>query len=275
MWHSSPPDHATPLCTGPSVGAEPLPQQRSSPDTNVLAATRVSTDPRRSDPDQIIQDQISVGARRSHGGPLFLIHEVVGCGAFTPTAAAPLLIANSRLLSPYKSPQLPSDQEDLAAAAGMGEAEGEGGQIWDSKMLTAEMDDFQQRRADGALQEDGRGLNGGGFEVLCCQMWLRLLGSGTKDQSRFCLTLRKTPLRACMQQCPSLPSVCAAKLANGFEVHFVQGHLLESVQHFLLVSWVCDPDLKIEKEAAETQVSPFKSRFVKGIAPWTIYSRPG
>lgn len=61
----------------------------------------------------------------------------MGCGAITPTAAAALLIANSRLLSPYKSRQLPSDQEDLAAAAGMGELEGKGGQIWDSKVLTA------------------------------------------------------------------------------------------------------------------------------------------
>lgn len=69
----------------------------------------------------IISSRPVVGGRRSHRGPVFLIHEVMGCGAITPATDAPLLIANSHLPSPYKSLQLPSDQEDLAQAAGMGE----------------------------------------------------------------------------------------------------------------------------------------------------------
>lgn len=81
----------------------------------------------------------------------------MGCGAVTPVADSPLLIANSHRLSPYKSLQLHSIQKDLAQATGMGE----GTQIWDSKTLEAEMDDFQWRRADGTLEEDGGGLNRG------------------------------------------------------------------------------------------------------------------
>ena len=76
-------------------------------------------DPQRSDPDQIIQ--ACCQGQRSHRGPFFLIHEVMGCGAITPTADAPLLIANSHLLSPYKSLQLPPDQEGLAQGAARGE----------------------------------------------------------------------------------------------------------------------------------------------------------
>lgn len=69
-----------------------------------------------------------------------------------PTPDSPLLVANSRRLSPYKSMQ-----GDLAQATGVGE----GTPIWDSKTLAAEMDDFQWRRTDGTLEEDGGGLNGG------------------------------------------------------------------------------------------------------------------
>lgn len=69
----------------------------------------------------IILSRPVIGGRQSHRGPVFLIHEVMGCGAITPAADAPLLIANFHLLSPYKSLQLPPDQEDLAQAAGMGE----------------------------------------------------------------------------------------------------------------------------------------------------------
>lgn len=88
------------------------------------------------------------GGRRSYGGPVLPIHEVMGCGA----ADSPWLIADSHRLSPYKSLQ-----EDLAQATGMGE----GTQIWDSKTLEAEMDDFQRRRTDGTLEDDGGGLKGG------------------------------------------------------------------------------------------------------------------
>lgn len=55
-------------------------------------------------------------------GPVPPIHEVMGCGA----ADSPLLIADCHRLSPYKSPQLHSIQEDLAQATGMGGG-GEGG----------------------------------------------------------------------------------------------------------------------------------------------------
>lgn len=66
----------------------------------------------------------------------------------------------------------------------------------------------------------------------------------------------------------SLPTVCSSKLVNGFEVHFVQVHLLESIQHFLLVCWVRDPNLKMKKAiAAKTEVRLIKNRFIDCIIP--------
>lgn len=56
-----------------------------------------------------------------------------------------------------------------------------------------------------------------------------------------------TPSRGQHTAVGSLPTVCTSKLVNGFEVHFVQVHLLKRIQHFLLVSWVCDPNLETQR----------------------------
>lgn len=147
------------------------------------------------------------------------------------------------------------------------------------------MDDFQRRRTDGALQEDGGGLKmdevwmGDGLRccaVKCCSGSCRV--EHTPQINTFCLTLQTAENDAITGQRTAVrfPTHCLhLQTGQWFWGPLCPGSSAgepSALSAGLLGLW---PRSENTKEGAETQVRLFKNRFVKSITPCTIYSLRG